>query len=276
MYTFVDTAEPDIAILDQTGLYRPEIRDILKEYKKRWGSVASRIVVVKHIKDLPRGKTVIIPTYAYGQVSDPLKFAKVIMVEAINLLTVEELRAAAIEVLVEYTKDIDEARDWLYNLPDIFTYDSETTGLEHPSREEITMYSFGLNDETAFVVSNENQEMQDMVMEFLTTTEKTMIIHNFQFDGKWIRYLTGKYPKSYEDTQLLAWTYLNHADVFRAKVSLKALAKSVYRDWAVSADLFGIEHKHNPDLIYYAGVDAAATWFVYNKYTKLIKGESDA
>lgn len=272
MYTFIKDVTPDIIILDPTNLYRTEIRDVLKTYKRRWGSIAARIGVAHTIEEIPKGTTLIMPTYKFADITSPLSYSDIIVIDAINLLEVEDLRAAAIEVTVTYTKDIGEARQWLADLPETFTYDCEATGLEHPSREELTMYSFGINDDTAFVISNENKEMQDMVMNFLVTTEKKMIIHNTQYDMKWIKYLTGKYPKNYEDSMLAAWTYLNHSDTSKARVGLKVLASRVYRAWAVSSDLFGIEHKHNPELIHYAGVDAAATWYVWNKYSALLKG----
>ena len=267
MIKYKSTSDCSLVILDNTNMYKAEIRQLLVDYKKRWNeSIADKIAVTPTIDKVQAGATIIIPEYLYAQIKHKSLY-KVIVIPSINLLSIYDLRAAVLDVKVDYTKDIDEARQWLHNLPDTFTYDSETTGLEHPSREEITMYSFASNETTAFVISNETPEMQDMVMDFLVSTEKTMIIHNIQFDVKWIRYLTGKFPKSMEDSQLLAWSYLNHANTFLAKTGLKHLAKIVYRDWAVGPDLFGIEHKHNPELIRYAGIDAAATWFVWNEFT---------
>ena len=275
MYTFKEGASPDIVIIDPTNLYRQEIRNILKEYKVRWESIADNIAVARALDEVPVGAKVIMPNYLFKSTTQITKYADILTIPAINLMTVENLRSVAVDVKVTYTKDIVEAEKWLNNLPDTFTYDSETTGLEHPSREEITMYSFGIDDETAFVISNESKAMQDMVMNFLITTDKTILIHNFQFDGKWIRFLTGEYPKNYQDSQLLAWTYLNHAEVYKAKVGLKALASEIYRDWAVAKDMFAIEYKYDEQLIRYAGIDAAATWYVWNKYTELVNKQEE-
>ena len=275
MYKYKQTSDASLVILDNTNMYRAEIRQLLVDYKKRWHtSIADKIAVAATMDKVPAGATVIIPEYLYAQIEHKSLY-KVIVIPSINLLTIYDLRAAVIDPIVRVTRDIDEARQWLSELLDLFTYDSETTGLEHPSREEITMYSFGIDEENAFVIINEDKEMQDMVMEFLTSTEKTMIIHNFQFDGKWIKYLTGRYPKSYEDSQLLVWAIKNHANTYEARSGLKLLASIVYKDWAVSADLFGIEHKYNTELHRYAGIDACATWFVWNEwYPKLLAQET--
>jgi len=247
-------------------MYTKEIRQLLVVYKQRWNeSLANIIGVTSKIDNVKAGSTIIIPEYLYSSIKHKSLY-QVIVIPSINLLTIYDLRAAIINPTVKVTKDIEEARQWLTTLPSIFTYDSETTGLEHPSKEEITMYSFGINETQAFVIINDDLEMQEMVMEFLIGTNKTMIIHNAQFDAKWIRYLTNQYPKNIEDSMLLAWTYLNHANTSLAKVGLKQLASKVYKQWAVSPDLFGIEHKYNPELARYAGIDACATWFVWNEF----------
>lgn len=275
MYAYKKSSDHSLVILDNTNMYKAEIRQLLVDYKKRWNeSIADKIAVTSTIDKVKPGATVIIPEYLYSQIKHKSLY-DVIVIPSINLLTIYDLRAAVIDITVNYTKDYDEACEWLANLPDTFTYDSETTGLEHPSREEITMYSFGLNETEAFVIINENLEMQEMVMDFLSTTNKTMIIHNAQFDQKWIKYLTGKHPKNVEDSQLLAWAYLNHANTYQARTGLKHLAKKVYKDWAVAPDMFGIEHKYNPELIRYSGIDACATWFVYNEFTALVNKQEE-
>ena len=112
------------------------------------------------------------------------------------------------------------------------------------------MYSFAENETEATVIINEDQAMEDMVLEFLTTTESTVIMHNASFDMKIVKHRTGKFIKNIEDTALLAWCYLNHADNFQAKVGLKELARKVYANWAVAKDSFST-FKYTDEVVNY-------------------------
>jgi len=266
MIKFIETSDASICIYDPSGRNRNHIRNMLKAYKTRWGeSLANRIAIVHDLTEAPQGAHLIIPAYSYEELTHKTRYI-IHTITSTGQLTEYDLRKIALNVEVRTTKDYDEAKQWLEDLPDVVTYDCETTGLEHPSREELTMVSFGISETEAIVIINEDKKMQDMLMDFLTTTERKLIIHNASFDLKWVKYLSGKYPKNYEDSSLLVWTLKNHTQTYLAKVGLKGLAGAVYSQWAVAPDLFSIEHKYSPELHYYAGVDAAATWFVWNEY----------
>lgn len=93
-------------------------------------------------------------------------------------------------------------------------------------------------------------------------------------------------PKHIEDSQLLVATYKNHVDESKRKSGLKELAKYPYKDWASDKSSFELyvnsESYSNPNLhyvgpnptpyiynlplVYYCGVDACATTFVWTKY----------
>ena len=282
LHKFKASSDASICILDTTGHYTRNVRQQLVYYKARFGeSLADLVAVASSMEDVPQGCLLVVPEYIYQTVPHKGLY-DCRTVPSIANLTHYDLRALVIDPIVHYTKGVEQARKWLQELPDLFTYDCEAAAIVKPGEEidegerkdralnvrqhELTMYSFAGSESEAFVISNEGKEMQDMVMDFLVTTDKTIIMHNASFDAKIVKYLTGKHIKHIEDSQLLTWVKLNHCDTSKAKVGLKGLAGHVYSDWAVSADLFGIEHKYNPDLIRYSGIDAMATMFVYNEY----------
>ncbi len=263
MFTYKQSS-CELVVLDINGNMKNHIKRCLKDYKTRWNeSLANVIGVVDRVSDLPKQAIVIIPDFIAYSVN-PLHFNRLITVDDISNLTKEDLRRAVVKPKVKVTKNIEEASQWLHSLPNLFTYDCETTGLD-VFNDDLTMYSFAIDEENAFVIINEDQAMEDMVLDFLINTDSTVVMHNASFDMKIVKYRTGKFIKHIEDTQLLAWTYLNHTFTPNAKVSLKHLAGNIYGDWAVK-DLFGIEHKYNPELLHYSGVDACATYYVFNEY----------
>jgi len=266
MIRFKESVDPPtLFILDSTGQNTSHIRQQLVKYKKRWGSsLANNLAIIHVIEEATAGSTIIVPQYVLNTLPSSKPIAKYETVPSINAMTHYDLRAATLVPNVKYTKDIIEAQQWLDSLSYIAAFDTESTGLSVQS-DEITMFSFASNETDAFVISNESQEMQDMVLNYLTNSKHHWIIHNSSYDLKLVYYYTKKFPKYFDDTQLMWWTVLNHADTFRAKVGLKGLAKDVYKDYAVSADLFGIEHKYNPELIKYSGLDAVATMYIYNE-----------
>jgi uncharacterized protein YprB with RNaseH-like and TPR domain len=225
------------------------IKECLRDYKLRWNeSIANKIAYTDILSELPKGSTLIIPTYLSYQIN-PFDFKRVVTVDAIQNLSIYELRRAVIETTYRYTKSVDEARQWLSELPSVFSYDCETTGLSVHT-DLLTMFSFAPNETTSIVLSNE-PGMEELVMDFLTTTESTVIMHNASFDMKIIRHRTGKFIKHFEDTQLLARCYTNHADSDKAKTGLKHLAGKVYGDWAVAKDSFTEVMQYTDEVITY-------------------------
>lgn len=73
-------------------------------------------------------------------------------------------------------------------------------------------------------------------------------------------YHTGKLPKNYEDTQILAKTLLNHVDTFQAKSGLKDLMYHEFGSWALADVPFTLENIFDERMIKYACQDASATY----------------
>lgn len=201
----------------------------------------------------------------------------------------------SIEVEYEATNDHVKAQKWLDSLPDLFSSDFETairysqetvdeakllmvdtklpkkervhyqaiakaTALGHPSHCTITHCSMAASEDKAFVFIIDNQPIADVVLDFLTTTEKTQVWHNYAYDGRFLRYYAGKDAKNVEDTQIFAKTLVNHVDVMKARTGLKELMGEYYGDWGISSDNFTLAQQYEPHVLKYAGIDACATY----------------
>lgn len=215
-----------------------------------------------------------------------------------------------IDVKFEYTNDPQTAEKWLNSLDDVFAADFEAatrytpervelaksrmsdknlsrktqvieqsianaSPLGHPSHTMITHLSVACSEDKAKVFVIDSEEMADVVLGFLTETDKTQIWHNYCYDGRLLRYYTFKDAKNVEDTQILAKTLLNHVKVFRAKTGLKELAGHWYGDWAVAADYFTLSQIYDLKLIKYAATDACATFKLWGYLQDFLKENSD-
>ena len=136
----------------------------------------------------------------------------------------------------------------------------KATALDHPSHTTLTHCSIAVNDSEAYVFILDNPKITNYVLDYLVTTPQTQILHNASFDFKHLYYYTGKFPSTYEDTQILAKTILNHTNPAQARVGLKDLAGQWYGDWAISSDNFTLSQIHDPKVLKYAAIDACATY----------------
>lgn len=144
-------------------------------------------------------------------------------------------------------------------------------GLSHPSLTALTHLSIAWSESDAIVIILRNDSIRRLVLRWLVTTDRIQIWHNFSFDGKLIYYHTGKFPKRYEDSQQLAKSIVNHVDTFKARTGLKELCAHKYGKWAVSADNFTIEQMFNEDVIEYAAIDSAATYWLWEALQRHLK-----
>lgn len=207
----------------------------------------------------------------------------------------------------DYTNDYDTANQWLQELPDLFAADFEVAskytakekevfkyrvdhrkltdeeyrlnlqalvsdGLSYPSLTVVTHLSVGWSDRDSKVIICDNDHIRNLVFSFLTTTTKRQIWHNASFDFKHIYYHTGKIPKNYIDTQLLAKCILNDADSLRDKTGLKELMAYAYGDWGISKENFTLEEMYDANMIRYAATDSPATYKLYQDILQDLNG----
>lgn len=137
-------------------------------------------------------------------------------------------------------------------------------GLSHPAHCTVTHGIIGVSESESYVFLLDNDKITDLFFNFLIETEQTQIWHNATFDFKHIYYHTGKFPKVYEDTQILSKCLINHVNNFKAKTGLKELAGTWYGDWAISEDNFDISKMYEDSVIKYAATDGCSTLKLWN------------
>ena len=132
-------------------------------------------------------------------------------------------------------------------------------GLSHPSIAVVTHLSIAVSPEFGFVFINDNKHINNLIFNFLVNTEVLQIYHNAPFDLYHILYNTGRLPKRWECTRLLAKARLNHADSSKALVGLKKLQGHNYGKWSIADEIaFTKENMYNPAMLQYAAIDAMA------------------
>jgi DNA polymerase I-like protein with 3'-5' exonuclease and polymerase domains len=151
----------------------------------------------------------------------------------------------------------------------------ESDGLSHPSLTYITHFQVAWSPNDSFVAILDTEEKRKRVFNWIINTEVKQLWHNLSFDGKHIMYHTGKLPKNYEDTEILAKTLLNHVNTFEAKTSLKHLMGYRYGDWAISADSFNISQIYDKNLIKYAATDSTATYALWEEMQESLKEKDE-
>lgn len=158
--------------------------------------------------------------------------------------------------LDNYSMSFEDRRQLLQNL--------ESDGLSHPSLTVITHLSIANSDHEGKVIICSSNAIRKLILNYLVTTDKLQLWHNIGYDGRIIYYHTGKLPKRYIDTQLLAKTILNDANPARDNTGLKTLMSYCYGAWSIAKDnLFNQENMWDTRMLEYAATDACATYKLY-------------
>lgn len=214
----------------------------------------------------------------------------------------------SLKVECKYTKKPLEAIKWLRSLPELVACDFESAskftdeekadmqneydelpdqgtlyahalkqkidsnGLSHPSLANITHFSVAWSETESMVFITDTPKMKSLIYTWLVTTESRQIWHNASFDFQHIFHnMGGRLPKHYEDTQILAKTILNHVNTFKSKVGLKELMGYKYGSWAVASDSFQLSRMYDEKVIHYAGVDACATYALWEEMQEYLE-----
>lgn len=146
-----------------------------------------------------------------------------------------------------------------------------SSGISHPSLVRMTHCSIAISESEAFVIIFTDDRMRDITLNWLVTTGTLQVWHNASFDFKHIYFHTGKFPRNYEDSQLLAKTILNNVDNQQSLVGLKHLMGYKYGAWAVSADDFNQSQMFEPHVLHYAAIDACATFALWQELQEYLK-----
>lgn len=207
----------------------------------------------------------------YESTSDP-KLAETWLKELPNLFS------ADFEAAVKYSdQEVLEAKKKAddVNLPkkERIRYQTiaESTPLGHPSHTILTHCSVAWSKKDSYVIVFDSEEMAHVVLDFLTTTDKTQVWHNYGYDGKLIRYFTKKDVKNLEDSQIRAKCLMNHVEVYKADTRLKVLMGADYGEWGIDASLFHVDQKFEEKVLKYSATDACATYFLWEKLNDFTK-----
>lgn len=134
-----------------------------------------------------------------------------------------------------------------------------SNALSHPHHTVLTHCSIGVSESSSYVFILDSDEITQLVLNFLVTTEKTQVWHNATFDFRHIYYYTHKLPLVYEDTQQLAKILVNHVNIKKALTGLKTLAGHWYGNWGISTGLFTVDQMYDSKMLLYAAIDSCAT-----------------
>lgn len=142
---------------------------------------------------------------------------------------------------------------------------SHSSGLSFPSITRITHMIIGTSSSHSIVIVITSPQMEQTLLNWIVTADHHFIIHNAGFDVKQIYVKTGQFPQSYDDTQLLAKTFINHVDIWKASVGLKELMGQYYDPrWAVSID-YDNEDLKDSTFLRYCAIDGASCYLLYTQ-----------
>jgi len=140
-----------------------------------------------------------------------------------------------------------------------------SSGLSFPSLVTVTHFIFGISDCESVVLIAENMAVEMIIWHWLAKYEGLIIVHNSLFDLKLMYHRVKKFPKNYEDTQLLAKTFVNHVDIWKAKVGLKELVGDHYLPAWSLFDTYEPKNLRDPKFLMYAATDGCATILLYEQ-----------
>ena len=147
---------------------------------------------------------------------------------------------------------------------------ANSSGLSHPKITKVTHFQFGLSEDEAVIFICRDMDTELLVWNWLAEWEGKLLVHNAGFDLKIMHERTGKFPKDFEDTQLLAKCLINDADDWKARTGLKHLMGEYYDPkWQeLDDDGYDVVDYKNEAFLRYCAIDVGST---YKLYTMLME-----
>lgn len=143
------------------------------------------------------------------------------------------------------------------------------SGLSFPSLVSVTHFVFGTSEDSSVILICSNPQLELHIWNWIAEYKGKQIVHNTLFDLKIMYHRIGRFPKDYEDSQLLAKCLTNNAEVYKSKVGLKDLMGSYYDPMWVLVDEYEPANLKDPKFLQYASIDGAATmklWYDIQGY----------
>jgi len=183
-----------------------------------------------------------------------------------QILTIRGQMLPAKVWMLETDKDLDN----LFKHIEPFKYvmfDTETTNIKLPDLPSILLWSITVKPNEGFVIPF---KFNNRMLEYMTTTNQSLVAHNLSFDMGLIHNYTGKFIQNYEDTLLYARGIYNDS-VVKHKLSLKELVKKqfgIWSDGSVKSKISDLTEDviTDDEMIYYSGVDTIALYSLFQQY----------
>lgn len=137
---------------------------------------------------------------------------------------------------------------------------AHSSGLSHPSITRVTHFIFGLSQSFSVILIAHDAHTEMMVWKWMLRFNGKFLIHRTMHDLKIMLDRVGDLPKNYDDTQLLAKSFINNAEPWKAKVGLKELMADDYSPQWVLMNDYEPENFEDPKFLKYAAIDGAATF----------------
>ena len=142
---------------------------------------------------------------------------------------------------------------------------ASNSGLSFPSLISVTHFIFGLSENESVIIICTNPSLEIYIWNWVARYNGLLLIHNTLYDLKIMYNRIRKFPKNYEDTQLLAKCLTNHVNVWKCKVGLKDLMGSYYSpSWQISAEEYEPDNLKDPKFLMYSAIDGAAVIKLWN------------
>ena len=142
---------------------------------------------------------------------------------------------------------------------------AENSGLSFPSLSSTTHFILGIDENNVVILISDNPSTEMLIWNWISEYNGLLLIHNALFDLKIMYHRINKFPKNYEDTQILAKSLINNVEVWNSKVGLKELVGEYYPpSWALYNE-YEPEDLKNPEFIKYCAYDGSAVWKLWNQ-----------
>ena len=142
---------------------------------------------------------------------------------------------------------------------------AKSSGLSYPSLVKVTHFIFGISNHESVILIAHDRKTEMIIFDWMIAYRGKLLIHNSLFDLKIVYERTDKLPNDYEDTQLLAKTFLNHTEDWKAKTGLKHLMASQYDPKWELIDTYDIQDYKDEAFLRYCAIDGAATFKLYEE-----------
>lgn len=149
------------------------------------------------------------------------------------------------------------------------------SGLSFPSLVSTTHFIFGLSNSHSVILIPDSSHTEMEIWEFVAYHEGLFLIHNALFDLQIMYNRIKKLPKNYVDTAIISKCFVNHVDVWKAKVSLKEMMKDQYDpSWSLY-DNYEPENPKDPKFLRYCAIDGCATFNLWEEIEDHRKKEEE-